>query len=290
MKSGEFSGHSIDEAIFHGLQELGLSIDEVDIEAIQTQSKGLFGIGSKLACVRLTQRELSEDGETPLKGMRDAKSAGDKHHDGRRDSSLRESAPRDRDTHGSAASHRSFERSHGRQDAQRRHRDEAAPCAPQYNYDSQLALEHPSGVFLKGMLERMAINADIQAAETEDGMRLRINSETKGLLIGRRGETLDAIQYITALVVNKSRSQDKYTRVTIDTEDYRSKREDTLVRLAYRQASRVKATGRSVSMEPMNPYERRVLHSALQGNPHVTTYSQGEEPNRHVVIAPKDNS
>ncbi len=75
--------------------------------------------------------------------------------------------------------------------------------------------------------------------------------------------------------------------VTIDTEDYRSKREDTLVRLARRQAARVKASGRPVSMEPMNPYERRVLHSSLQGNPHVTTYSEGEEPNRHVVIAPK---
>ena len=107
-----------------------------------------------------------------------------------------------------------------------------------------------------------------------------------GLLIGRRGETLDAMQYLVSLVANKGRKDDGYLRVTLDTEGYRSRREETLKRLARKNAVHVRQTGRPVSMEPMNPYERRILHSALQGFTGVTTHSEGEEPNRHVVITP----
>ena len=98
----------------------------------------------------------------------------------------------------------------------------------------------------------------------------------------RRGETLDALQYLTSLRINKG--QDHYTRVTLDTENYRAKREDTLIRLANRMANRAVKTGRKVSLEPMNPYERRVIHSALQPNELVDTHSEGEEPKRHIVI------
>jgi spoIIIJ-associated protein len=168
-----------------------------------------------------------------------------------------------------------------------RGKPEAEPPKEQYAYSAELGQTHEAAVFLKSLLENMEISARVLAAEADDGVRLKIDSDTRGLLIGRRGETLDALQYITSLHINRTRKQDKYLRVTIDTEDYRNKREDTLIRLARRQAARVKASGRPVSMEPMNPYERRVLHSSLQGNPHVTTYSEGEEPNRHVVIAPK---
>ena len=107
-----------------------------------------------------------------------------------------------------------------------------------------------------------------------------------GILIGRRGETLDALQYLTSLRVN--RGQSNYTRVTLDTEGYRAKREEALVRLANRMANRAQKTGRKVSLEPINPYERRILHSALQDHPTVTTQSEGEEPNRHVVISLKN--
>ena len=96
------------------------------------------------------------------------------------------------------------------------------------------------------------------------------------------GETLDALQYLTSLRINKG--QDHYTRVTLDTENYRAKREDTLIRLANRMANRAVKTGRKVSLEPMNPYERRVIHSALQPNELVDTHSEGEEPKRHIVI------
>ena len=113
-------------------------------------------------------------------------------------------------------------------------------------------------------------------------MFVNMTGDPLGILIGRRGETLDALQYLTSLKVN--RGQEGYTRVTIDTENYRAKREDTLIRLANRMANRAVKTGRKVSMEPMNPYERRIIHSALQANQAVDTHSEGEEPNRHVVI------
>ena len=106
-----------------------------------------------------------------------------------------------------------------------------------------------------------------------------------GLLIGKRGQTLDSIQYLTSLVVNKGK--EKYVRIKVDTENYRQRRKDTLESLAKNIAYKVKRSRRSVALEPMNPYERRIIHSALQGNKFVETYSEGSEPYRHVVVAPK---
>ncbi len=135
----------------------------------------------------------------------------------------------------------------------------------------------------------MGIEAQVLAAQEEDSLHLRIDSKTMGVLIGHRGATLDALQYLTALVVNHKR-EGGYVRVALDTEDYRSKREETLRRLARRQAQRVRETGEPVNLEPMKPYERRTLHATLQNNPYVFTYSDGEEPNRYVVIAPKQQN
>ncbi|MBR6707476.1 MAG: Jag N-terminal domain-containing protein [Clostridia bacterium] len=141
-------------------------------------------------------------------------------------------------------------------------------------------------VFLQELTRLMGVDVSVEVSTDEEGnIRVNMEGDTLGILIGRRGETLDALQYLTSLKVNKG--QNEYTRVTLDTEHYRAKREEALVRLANRMANRVQKTGRKVSMEPMNPYERRILHSALQNNEFVTTHSEGEEPNRHVVITPK---
>ena len=144
--------------------------------------------------------------------------------------------------------------------------------------------------FVKGLLERMHVDGTVLANVGEDGVRLYIDKSTMGMLIGHRGETLDAMQYLTSLAVNRNRKQDGYTRISIDTEGYREKREETLARLAKRIANQVKATGRPRTLEPMNPYERRVLHATLQNNPYVATRSEGEEPNRRVVIFPKGST
>ena len=137
--------------------------------------------------------------------------------------------------------------------------------------------------FLMDVTAMMNVKVDVYVDDTrEDGLYIHMIGDTLGILIGRRGETLDALQYLTSLQVNKGR--EGYIRVTLDTENYRAKREDSLRRLAQRMANRATKTGRKVVLEPMNPYERRVLHTALQNHPGVTTHSEGEEPNRRVVI------
>ena len=137
--------------------------------------------------------------------------------------------------------------------------------------------------FLMEVTSLMNVKVDVYVDDTrEDGLYIHMIGDTLGILIGRRGETLDALQYLTSLQVNKGR--EGYIRVTLDTENYRAKREDSLRRLAQRMANRAQKTGRKVVLEPMNPYERRVLHTALQNHPGVTTHSEGEEPNRRVVI------
>ena len=152
--------------------------------------------------------------------------------------------------------------------------------------DEDLDPESPAGVakaFLQELTTLMGVPVTIRMGTDEEGNVFGyMEGDTLGILIGRRGETLDAIQYLTSLRINKGR--DKYTRVTLDTENYRAKREDTLVRLANRKANHALKTGRRVSLEPMNPYERRIVHSALQANELIDTHSEGEEPNRHVVI------
>ena len=137
--------------------------------------------------------------------------------------------------------------------------------------------------FLMEVTDRMGVKVDVYVDDShEDNLYIHMVGDTLGILIGRRGETLDALQYLTSLQVNKGR--EGYIRVTLDTENYRAKREDSLRRLAQRMANRAQKTGRKVVLEPMNPYERRVLHTALQNHPAVTTHSEGEEPNRRVVI------
>ena len=136
--------------------------------------------------------------------------------------------------------------------------------------------------FIKEMTSRMNVNAQVTAVEKDGTLAVDIEGDGMGILIGHRGETLNAIQYLTSLVVNKDSKE--YIRVTVDTENYRAKREQTLKELAEKMASKARRTGRRVVLEPMNPYERRILHAALQGNAYVTTRSEGEEPNRRVVI------
>jgi len=155
--------------------------------------------------------------------------------------------------------------------------------------DDQLEADSPAGTakaFLKELTRLMGVDVTIDmGTDAEGNVYGYINGDTLGILIGRRGETLDAVQYLTSLKVNHGK--DSYTRVTLDTENYRAKREDTLIRLANRMANRAVRTGRKVSLEPMNPYERRIIHFALQQNDAVATHSEGDEPNRHVVITVK---
>ena len=131
----------------------------------------------------------------------------------------------------------------------------------------------------------MEVTIDIKKAEDDKVYEVELSGKEMGLLIGKRGQTLDSLQYLTNLAVNKL--SDGYIKVKLDTEDYRQRRKDTLENLAKNIAYKVKRTKRPVSLEPMNPFERRVIHSALQGDRYVETHSEGEEPFRHVVVTLK---
>ena len=141
--------------------------------------------------------------------------------------------------------------------------------------------------FLNGVFEAMQleVNISMELEEAHNTLSIDLAGPEMGVLIGKRGQTLDSLQYLTNLAVN--RSAENYTRVKIDTEDYRRRRKETLENLAKNMASKVKRTKKAVTLEAMNPYERRIIHSALQNDNNVTTHSEGEEPYRYVVITLK---
>lgn len=137
--------------------------------------------------------------------------------------------------------------------------------------------------FLREVLNSMGIKSEIRIKEENDAIKIILTGPDMGILIGYRGETLDSLQYLVSLVVNKGH-ETAYKRVVLDTENYRSKREETLKRLAQKVAGTVRRTGKLIRLEPMNPYERRIIHSALQEDRFVQTYSEGDEPYRRVVV------
>ncbi len=276
MRSIESTGRSIDEAIFNGLKELEVSIDGVEIEILQQESKGILGIGARLAKVRLTER-VPEEIAMPdyLKEQpRERRERGERRDRGDRTGPGRN----DRRDRGERTE---------RTDRPERERQ---PQKPAVEYTLEAAQDNQAAQFLTGLIHNMGVEGQVLANISEEGVRLCVDTPNMGVLIGHRGETLDAMQYLTSLAVNRNRKEEGYTRITLDTEGYREKREETLTRLARKIASQVKASGRTRVLEPMNPYERRVLHATLQSNPYVTTHSEGEEPNRRVVVSLKGRS
>ena len=147
--------------------------------------------------------------------------------------------------------------------------------------------EEDAKKFLGDIFSAMNLDVSIDAKMDEQSISIDLAGENMGIVIGKRGDTLDSLQYLTSLVVNQ-RSED-YIKVSIDTENYREKRTEALLALSNRLAEKVTKTGKKFTLEPMNPYERRIIHSNLQDNPAVTTYSIGQEPYRKVVIAPKNS-
>ena len=151
----------------------------------------------------------------------------------------------------------------------------------------EVSVEDKAKIFLKDVFGamNMAVVIDVKYDEAEKNMDVDLSGDDMGVLIGKRGQTLDSLQYLVSLVVNKD--AEDYIRVKVDTEDYRNRRKETLENLAKNIAYKVKRSKRTVSLEPMNPYERRIIHSALQNDKYVTTHSEGEEPFRRVVVTLK---
>ncbi len=258
MRSIEVTAKSVDEAIFMGIDQLGLSIDQVDIEIIEEGGRRLFGIGSKQCVVRLTERAPEEVERVLEEQEKQAEQQAQEKKERRQPRTRERKEP---------------------------HARKAQRSAPQHDWGEPTD-GGAEAAFLREVLCRMGMeDAVVDAFSGESGLYLRISGPSMGILIGRRGETLNALQYLTSLIAN--RQEGEYRRVIVDTENYRGRREDTLKRLAKRMAEDVRRSGKSVSLEPMNPYERRILHASLQDNPYVSTHSEGEEPFRHVVITAK---
>ena len=311
MRSVESSAKTMEEAVTQGLEKLGVSFADVKIDILDEGSKGFLGIlGGKPVVVRLTVREDAEGGEDVLSsvGLEEAvkepeqKPARKRAPKAKAEKPAAEAKPEKPAAQEKAAQPAKAPKAEkpakpAKSEKAPAERKQAAPKAEKPASAPEAAeppadAEAPEGrafTFLTDVTRLMGVEVTINARRDEEGnVRVDMFGDTLGILIGRRGETLDALQYLTSLYVNKG-SED-YIRVTLDTENYRAKREEALRRLANRMANRAVKTGRKVVMEPMNPYERRILHSALQQNDAVTTHSEGEEPNRHVVITLKQQN
>ena len=312
MREYEFSARTQDEAVELGLQELGLSIADVEIQVLEEGSKGLFGLfGSRPVKIRMTVKDTEEDPLADLledkKPAKPAKAEKKAEKAEQKTEKKAEKAGQKTEKKAEAKAEKKPEEKKAPK-AEKKAEKKAEPTEaepaekpekaakpeikpmekPEVTMIAADALteDSPAGIahaFLTELTKLMGVDVTIDmGTDAEGNVYGYMNGDTLGILIGRRGETLDAVQYLTSLKVN--RGQDNYTRVTLDTENYRAKREDTLIRLANRMANRALRTGRKVSLEPMNPYERRIIHYALQQNDGVDTHSEGEEPNRHVVI------
>lgn len=308
MDYSEKWGVSVENAVELALIDLKLTRDQVDVIVLEEPSKGFFGIGSKLAKVRVVKKEAPKPEakpqpkpeakkepvvERPVKPVErpepteKAEIKGDSE-----ERELREEREPRREKRNRKPGRKSFE---GPKDGAFREPRERAerPERPRSDRAEGIHQERPENLaavaednrvllFLKSITETMGLEVSVEAKENEEMIFVDIEGKDSGTIIGKRGQTLDAIQYLTSLVANKG--DGKYIKVVVDAENYRSKREKTLEQLANRLALKVKKSRKSVRLEPMNPYERKVIHSTLQNNPDVVTRSEGEEPYRRVII------
>jgi len=266
MDYSEKWGVDIEEAVKLALMDLKVSRDEVEVTVLEEPSKGFFGIGSKLAKVRVEKKkpviieeEIPEKIEEPVKV---------------------ESKPEPKE--------RRNDKKKGKERREKKFKEEAEPPVSNVNIEVvnkdelQDIEEHEALTFLKEITEKMGLALNFKVKAGEDVVYLEMEGKDSGTVIGKRGQTLDAIQYLTSLVVNKN--SENYIKVVVDAENYRAKRQKTLEQLANRLASKVIKTRKYVRLEPMNPYERKIIHATLQQNPQIITRSEGEEPYRRVII------
>lgn len=267
MDYSEKWGVDVEEAVKLALIDLKLSRDEVEVIVLEEPSKGFFGIGSKLAKVRVEKKKPEEKVEEfipqPVKETK------------------KEEKPQIKENKSSKKNNKE-KREKKSNDNRDRHKKTNINIEP-VDRDKLVEVEdHEALTFLKDITEKMGLSLDLKASVGSDAVYLEMEGKDSGTVIGKRGQTLDAIQYLTSLVVNKNK--EKYVKVVVDAENYRSKRQKTLEQLANRLAAKVIKTKKYVRLEPMNPYERKIIHATLQQNPNIITRSEGEEPYRRVII------
>lgn len=305
----QFSAKTKSEAITKACIELGVSSDQLEIQVISEGSNGFFGIGSKPAVIKVRkiepvseEEEMKEIVETvkldsfkeeapvqeekkteaikPVKKeIKEPKAVSEKP---RQPKPVKERAAKEKQP-------REFREPKEKQVREKTTKP-VKPVEILTDPEEIKEVENRAKVFLRDVFASMNLGEVEITSEyntTDGSLEVDFEGEDMGILIGKRGQTLDSLQYLTSLVVNKGKSN--YIRVKLDTEDYRKHRKETLENLARGIAYKVRKTRKPVILEPMNPYERRIIHSALQGNKFVETVSEGEEPYRHVVVKLKRN-
>ena len=259
----EFSAKTVNDAITEACTHFVVESSKLDYEVVEEGSSGFLGIGSKNAVIKARVKEENEEAILATEEVKKEEKKEVKEEKKAEKKEIKEAIKEEKKE----------------EKAEKKEAKKVVVNAKE--------IEDKSVDFLKSVLHAMDLAAVVEASynEEEECLDVNIIGDDMGVLIGKRGQTLDSLQYLVSLVVNKETNG--YVRVKVDTENYRERRKATLENLATNIAFKVKRTRRPVSLEPMNPYERRIIHSALQNDKYVTTHSEGEEPYRKVVVTLK---
>lgn len=306
---------TVEDAITEASIQLGTSSDNIEYTVIEKGSSGFFGIGGKKAVIEAKKKFTDEDLMQEVFGKEKKEPKKEVKKEAKKEP--KKERKEERDFHREPK--REYRKEAHREEKKQEKRPEPTQpekeirpevkqeikeqAAQPVREEKKLAAEKPvkeaaartpripadpeeairrAETFLKDVFKTMEMNVEVNCVFEEDTLSVDLSGGDMGILIGKRGQTLDSLQYLTSLVVNKGKAS--YVRVKLDTENYRERRKATLENLARNIAFKVKKTRRPVFLEPMNPYERRIIHSALQNDPYVTTHSEGDEPCRKVVV------
>ena len=299
MEEITVSAKTLDDAITEALIQLGVTSDQLEYDVIEKGNAGFLGIGRKQAVIKARRKVEKKVNDEPVidfsdavkEVMKDSKSDNYHKHNNRDNKKKKDNRKKEnyhKNNKNETASEKTEKVKEETVKTEKKEKNDKPHKPVQERKEIELAKVEDITVktceeFLTNVLKAMDMEVEIKTSIDEEGaLCIEMNGDNMGILIGKRGQTLDSLQYLTNRVANKA--QDGYVRVKLDTEDYRRRRKETLENLAKNIAHKVKRTRRSVSLEPMNPYERRIIHSALQGDRSVTTHSEGEEPYRRVVV------
>ena len=291
MEYIEVTGKSVEEAITNACTKLGIPSDKLDYEVIEKGNSGFLGIfNSKPAKIKAREKQEEPEVKSVETPKKSEATVHTENKFEKKADDFKKSEPK---KEYKSEPKKEFKKEHKPADnkknvepAKESPKAEAQPQPKEepFTEEQKEVIRKDIKAFLDSMFGAMSmeVNADITFDDEENTVNVDLTGDNMGVLIGKRGQTLDSIQYLTSLVINKN--SEKYVRVKLDTENYRKRRKETLESLAKNIAYKVKRSRRPVSLEPMNPYERRIIHSALQADKFVSTRSEGEEPFRHVVV------
>lgn len=291
MEYIEVTGKSVEEAITNACTKLGIPSDKLDYEVIDKGNSGFLGIfNSKPAKIKAREKQEETvveqvNAEEPKKAI-EAPVHAEKKFEKKADNFKKAEPKKEFKAEPKKEFKKEYKPADNHKNAEVKEvpKAEEQPKAELFTAEQKEVIKKDIQTFLNNMFGAMSmeVKADITFDDEENSVNVDLSGDNMGVLIGKRGQTLDSIQYLTSLVINKN--SEKYVRVKLDTENYRKRRKETLESLAKNIAYKVKRSRRPVSLEPMNPYERRIIHSALQADKFVSTRSEGEEPFRHVVV------